>query len=1109
MERNYCAFISYRHKPLDMAVAEKLHRVIEGYRIPRSAAGDRKRMGLVFRDKEELPVSGDLNQDICNALDHSENLIVVCSPDTVESRWVKNEIDYFLQRHDRTHVFAVLAKGEPEEVFPERLTHPDPEHPEKTVEPLAADVRGQDIPAAVRNVRRESLRLIAGMLGVPYDHLARREQKRKIRRTLLACGAVTAVLLGYAGFLLHSNSVISAKNRELEEKNETISRQKSALVQNESRLLTDAARTELDLDTGDMRTVLQNVYTAMTEKAGEEKVYYPPAEAVLMEALSVFSHDSGTMYTYTDSIRLEAPIYSYTVTEDGRTCFTLDRYGTVYGFDVSAGKQIWQTSVWKTDLQYYEPGRLYNEIGLEYAAGVSGVLADGRGIAMLDAETGAVRWEYPDAQGYVFSRDGTRITAVTYEDFIRGIPRFVVLDAATGQELFSASAGEGIDSVRLLKVSGKGADELILGVLSREPDRAYLLIDPDRGTVSDLYDWPEEMEWRDDAFAYWSGEAQTLLIVRPGTDATSRLLCISARDHRLLWEKQTPEMLTEDGPYDWFEDGDRAHVLFDSEDGRVYIGNGKTLCVCDVQTGETLLQYADFGEVKLLPSSVAELYRIRSGQIGAMLRDGTVMILIEYEGHLECIASALLGPAGGANVINGGFLELDEETWTLERSDGFVVQESEENRRELLISRMFEIPGITPGQETDPQLKSFQEPAGFPGPYDISADGRFIVIRGGNYTQYLTLTLDTEDGSLAQHSFRTEKPEIVNAAFPRAELLPDGEHMMLEWGNDTNLILADTVHQTSEILWDARETETGSSFVRDGTEYWQGGNHTRIARQADGSVLAAAVGWDDVLHIWKDGKEWITEPLPEGMQFRTLTEEEYGPVWRYQVNTGGNGLVVLSDYTGTEDGRMTRLAVFEPGSRQWRFLTDRGRGSADRIFVFSRQSSRFAVIDDYAVRVYDPEKEEPVLEMQLPLPSQGVRRAGISAGDEYYFVVSEDEQLMIYDAQSGEMKYREVRGTDDSSRIDDPALYADTVNHRLYAVYSSGAQARGCCIDTRLWQKLAEIGGLYAFCPETGKILQRLDDEMVLRKIPATEEMLQLTRDVLDGLEPEAGNQAE
>ena len=68
MERNYTAFISYRHKPLDMAVAEKLHQVIEGYRIPRALAGERKKLGLVFRDKEELPVSGDLNKDICEAL---------------------------------------------------------------------------------------------------------------------------------------------------------------------------------------------------------------------------------------------------------------------------------------------------------------------------------------------------------------------------------------------------------------------------------------------------------------------------------------------------------------------------------------------------------------------------------------------------------------------------------------------------------------------------------------------------------------------------------------------------------------------------------------------------------------------------------------------------------------------------------------------------------------------------------------------------------------------------------------------------------------------------------------------------------------------------------
>ena len=35
MQREYAAFISYRHKPLDIAVATKLHKNIERFKIPR------------------------------------------------------------------------------------------------------------------------------------------------------------------------------------------------------------------------------------------------------------------------------------------------------------------------------------------------------------------------------------------------------------------------------------------------------------------------------------------------------------------------------------------------------------------------------------------------------------------------------------------------------------------------------------------------------------------------------------------------------------------------------------------------------------------------------------------------------------------------------------------------------------------------------------------------------------------------------------------------------------------------------------------------------------------------------------------------------------------
>ena len=72
-ERKYKAFISYRHKPLDSEYAGKLHKRIERYVIPRDLRkGGEKKLGLVFRDLEELPIADDLDENIRRALDNSE-----------------------------------------------------------------------------------------------------------------------------------------------------------------------------------------------------------------------------------------------------------------------------------------------------------------------------------------------------------------------------------------------------------------------------------------------------------------------------------------------------------------------------------------------------------------------------------------------------------------------------------------------------------------------------------------------------------------------------------------------------------------------------------------------------------------------------------------------------------------------------------------------------------------------------------------------------------------------------------------------------------------------------------------------------------------------------
>ena len=139
-EDRYIAFISYRHKKLDAAVAKRLHRLLEHYRVPvRLRKNGEKRLGKVFRDEDELPISSDLNSDIYTALDRSDFLIVICTPETPKSMWVRREIEYFREHHDGSHILAVLADGTPEESFPDLLTHQynSDEGSVREVEPLA------------------------------------------------------------------------------------------------------------------------------------------------------------------------------------------------------------------------------------------------------------------------------------------------------------------------------------------------------------------------------------------------------------------------------------------------------------------------------------------------------------------------------------------------------------------------------------------------------------------------------------------------------------------------------------------------------------------------------------------------------------------------------------------------------------------------------------------------------------------------------------------------------------------------------------------------------------------------------------------------------------
>lgn len=113
--RIYAAFISYSHR--DAAFARSLHRALERYVVPRSGRANlplpkTARIRPIFRDEDEFAASSDLGAAIRNALNVSNALIVLCSPDAARSRWVNEEVRHYKARVDGGPIVAIMVPSD-------------------------------------------------------------------------------------------------------------------------------------------------------------------------------------------------------------------------------------------------------------------------------------------------------------------------------------------------------------------------------------------------------------------------------------------------------------------------------------------------------------------------------------------------------------------------------------------------------------------------------------------------------------------------------------------------------------------------------------------------------------------------------------------------------------------------------------------------------------------------------------------------------------------------------------------------------------------------------------------------------------------------------------
>lgn len=234
----YRAFISYSHRDKD--VASWLHRRLEHYRVPAKLVGTvtaagpvPRRLTPLFRDRDELPASADLNTMILAALEQAQFLLVICSPASARSPWVDREIMTFKALHGEKRVLAVIASGEPYaslkpetahlECFPPSLRYKviDGALSTEEAEPIAADLRPR-----TDGKRLATFKLIAGLTGLPLDNIVQREAQRRMRRLVALSSASALGMVVTGGLAIYANArrVEANQQREIAERESATAR---------------------------------------------------------------------------------------------------------------------------------------------------------------------------------------------------------------------------------------------------------------------------------------------------------------------------------------------------------------------------------------------------------------------------------------------------------------------------------------------------------------------------------------------------------------------------------------------------------------------------------------------------------------------------------------------------------------------------------------------------------------------------------------------------------------------------------------------------------------------------------------------------------------------
>ena len=198
----YRAFLSYSHR--DAGWGKWLHSALEAYRVDKDLVGRETPLGPVpktlrpiFRDREEFSAGSTLVEQTVVALEASQCLIVICSPNAASSKYVNEEICRFKMLGRSGRIIPVIIDGEPGD--PMRECSPPALHLKLGVNGQLSDDREELIAADARpqgdGKENVKLKVVAGLLGIGLDEIVRRAERGKRQRLRNWIGALAVLAL--------------------------------------------------------------------------------------------------------------------------------------------------------------------------------------------------------------------------------------------------------------------------------------------------------------------------------------------------------------------------------------------------------------------------------------------------------------------------------------------------------------------------------------------------------------------------------------------------------------------------------------------------------------------------------------------------------------------------------------------------------------------------------------------------------------------------------------------------------------------------------------------------------------------------------------------------